>query len=223
MYKNLICLIAGGLLFASGCTAQSAHAATSGATMETIVFVRHGEKPVGVSNGQLTCQGQNRALALPSVLLGKYGTPQYIFAAATVSNEDDQGNTYYYLRALATIEPTAVAAGLTVNLKYAKGDTSDLQSELAKSKYQNALIFIAMEHNDLDKLAAAIVKKYGGDAGAVSLWDDSDYDSIFVVTIGQAGPNVSVTFAHDYEGLDNESTSCEVLRRIPRPPFPIRP
>ena len=34
---------------------------------ETIVFVRHGEKPEA-GLGQLNCQGLNRALALPSVI-----------------------------------------------------------------------------------------------------------------------------------------------------------
>jgi len=34
---------------------------------ETIVFFRHGEKP-SAGLGQLTCQGLNRALALPDVL-----------------------------------------------------------------------------------------------------------------------------------------------------------
>jgi hypothetical protein len=41
-------------------------------TVETIVCVRHGEKPPG-SFGQLTCRGLNRSLALPDVLLKKFG------------------------------------------------------------------------------------------------------------------------------------------------------
>jgi len=40
--------------------------------VETIVFVRHGEKPAN-DLGQLTFQGLNRALALPDVLIKKYG------------------------------------------------------------------------------------------------------------------------------------------------------
>ena len=35
---------------------------------ETIVCIRHGEKPL-LGLGQLTCKGLNRALALPQVLL----------------------------------------------------------------------------------------------------------------------------------------------------------
>jgi hypothetical protein len=46
---------------------------------ETIVFVRHGEKPEG-GLGQLSCQGLNRALALPSVIADSFGRPEAIFA-----------------------------------------------------------------------------------------------------------------------------------------------
>ena len=46
---------------------------------ETLVCFRHGEKPRG-GLGQLTCRGLNRALALPEVLLPRYGRPQFVFA-----------------------------------------------------------------------------------------------------------------------------------------------
>ena len=41
--------------------------------------LRHGEKPL-LGLGQLTCKGLNRALALPQVLLAKFGKPSFIFA-----------------------------------------------------------------------------------------------------------------------------------------------
>ena len=43
--------------------------------IETIVCIRHGEKP-SASLGQLTCHGFNRALRLPRVLIGKFGKPE---------------------------------------------------------------------------------------------------------------------------------------------------
>ena len=49
------------------------------ARVETIVFVRHGEKPEA-GLGQLSCQGLNRALALPAVIRAKFGRPDAIFA-----------------------------------------------------------------------------------------------------------------------------------------------
>jgi hypothetical protein len=50
-------------------------ATASARAQQTIVFIRHGEKPSG-GYGQITCQGLNRALALPDVLLAKYGKPK---------------------------------------------------------------------------------------------------------------------------------------------------
>jgi hypothetical protein len=40
--------------------------------VETIVLLRHGEKPEG-GLGQLNCQGFNRALALPQVIAKEFG------------------------------------------------------------------------------------------------------------------------------------------------------
>src|SRR5580658_9345545 len=59
--------------------ADPALAASSSPQVETIICIRHGEKPAdGIGN--LDPQGLNRALALPAVLLARYGKPSYIFA-----------------------------------------------------------------------------------------------------------------------------------------------
>src|SRR4026208_70467 len=81
---------------------------------ETIVFFRHGEKP-SAGLGQLTCQGLNRALALPDVLIGRFGTPHYLYAPNPATKISDPGGSFYYVRPLATIEPTAIRAGRSVN------------------------------------------------------------------------------------------------------------
>src|ERR1700730_4025255 len=47
--------------------------------VETIVLVRHGEKP-DKGLGQLDCQGLNRALALPPVIAKTFGRPSAVFA-----------------------------------------------------------------------------------------------------------------------------------------------
>lgn len=181
--------------------AGMAYAAAPSTTTETMVLVRHGEKPVDVDNGQLTCMGQNRALALPNVLIPKFGNPNYVFAAKTKESKDSNDVDYWYLRALATIEPTAIAAGVTVNVKYKTDDYDKLEKELIKSQYQSATVFIAWEHNDLAKLAANIVGDFGGDANTVPAWPDDDYDSIYVITLTRDGSHTQVNFTHDSEGL----------------------
>ena len=186
----------------------------SAPTTETMIFVRHGEKPASGENGQLTCQGQNRATALPAVLIPRYGNPDYVFAAEPVENQDDDGVNYWYLRAMATIEPTAVAAGVTINLNYDKDDIDDVETELNKSSYADSLVFVAWEHDELDQLVVNLVHDNGGDSSVVPAWNDDDYDSIFVVTITRGSGQNAVVFSHDQEGLDGQSTSCAV---VPRP------
>ncbi|HKN29694.1 MAG TPA: hypothetical protein VJY34_18125, partial [Roseiarcus sp.] len=44
------------------------------AAEETIVFVRHGEKPAA-GLGQLDCRGLNRSLELPAVINAMFGKP----------------------------------------------------------------------------------------------------------------------------------------------------
>jgi hypothetical protein len=197
-------------------------------TVETIVFVRHGEKPAVGENGQLTCQGQNRAIALPLVLIPRYGNPDYVFAAEPVENQDDNGVNYWYLRAMATIEPTATAAGVTIDLDYDKDEIDDLETELDKSSYANSLVFVAWEHNELDQLVINLIHDNGGDSSVVPAWNDDDYDSVFVVTMTRGSGQTTAVFAHDQEGLDNQSTDCSPARStrfLPpagaglRPPF----
>ena len=61
------------VLHTHGITAQER------AAIQTIVFIRHAEKPKG-GFGQLTCQGLNRALALAPMIAQSFGKPDAIFA-----------------------------------------------------------------------------------------------------------------------------------------------
>src|SRR6185437_56371 len=114
-------------------------------TTETIVFMRHGEKPSG-GYGQLTCQGLQRALALPSVLTSRYGNAQFIFAPDPAVKIPDAAGSFNYVRPLATIEPTAIRLGLPVNTQYGYTDIADLQSELTGPQYSAATVYVTWEH-----------------------------------------------------------------------------
>jgi hypothetical protein len=75
---------------------------------ETIVAIRHAEKPAS-SLGQLTCKGLNRALALPKVLIPRYGKPARIDAPEPGARIGRLGHlSYSYVRPLMTIEPIAI-------------------------------------------------------------------------------------------------------------------
>jgi hypothetical protein len=106
------------------------------AAVETIVFLRHGEKP-DKEIGQLDCQGLNRALALPRVLMSKSGRPDFLFAPATTRlPKFGGGGGPNYLRPLATIEPTAIQLGMPGDTDFVYSNNNGLQSKFNHKKYQ---------------------------------------------------------------------------------------
>jgi hypothetical protein len=175
---------------------------------ETIVMVRHGEKPDG-GLGQLSCQGLNRSLALPNVLFGKFGKPFAIFAPNPGAQKNDQGQKYNYIRPLATIEPTAIRAGLPVNTQWSFIDIGSLKTALLNKDLQNKTVFVAWEHQLLEQLARDIVRQVGADANAIPTWDGKDFDSIYVIEISQDNDgNKHASFHVDHQGLNNLPTKC---------------
>ena len=178
--------------------------------VETLVCIRHGEKPPE-GLGQLTCQGLNRALALPRVLLAKYAAPQFVFAPNPAQTLYEYTNAYCYVRPLATIEPTAIYCGLPVNTQFGFSQITELEAELEKEAYQNATVFIAWEHVTLNTFAQQMVANHGGDPAQVPFWGPDDFDSIFVIKIARARGRQSVAFRVDHEGLNNLSQECPQL------------
>jgi hypothetical protein len=197
-----------GLTVCGRVDGQTNSTTASAQTVETIISFRHGEKPAG-GLGQLTCRGLNRALALPAVLLAKYGTPQFLFAPNPTQKVDGKDhNEYFYVRPLTTIEPTAIRCGLPVNTQFGYEEIKGLETELRKPEYQNATIFIAWEHYLLDDFVKDLVKSHGGDPTQVPPWPHDDFDSIFVVKITRSERWETVHFTIDHENLNNLSDSC---------------
>jgi hypothetical protein len=173
---------------------------------QTIVFLRHGEKPSG-GYGQLTCQGLNRALALPAVLIGKYGKPHYVYAPNPGVKIPDPAGSFNYVRPLATIEPLAVKLGLPVNTKYGYSDIASLQASLITSTKDNTASFVAWEHAYLVKVVQSIMNAYGGGV-TVPAWISGDYDSLYVVHVNYVGTTINAQFHRDVEGLNGQPTAC---------------
>jgi hypothetical protein len=189
-----------------GRSAPVLSSAGSGQAVETIVCLRHGEKP-RAGLGQLTCRGLNRALALPNVLLAKYGRPEFVFAPNPTQKVDGNGG-YYYVRPLMTIEPTAVRCGLPVNTQFGYQEIKGLENELEKREYQKATIFVAWEHALLDEFVKNLLKTHGGNPGQVPSWPGTDYDTIFLVKVTRSEGREAAAFVIDHEGLNNLSDAC---------------
>jgi len=173
---------------------------------QTIVFFRHGEKPAA-GLGNLTCQGFNRALALPTVLLSRYGTPDFLYAPNPNVKISDPGGSYYYVRPLATIEPVAVRTGISINTKYGYTEIAGLQSLLIQSAKADTTIFIAWEHAYLQRVVQNIMNAYGGGT-VVPAWVTGDYDSLYVLHVTYAGGTISARFTLEKEGLNGQPTTC---------------
>lgn len=177
---------------------------------ETIVFLRHGEKPEA-GLGQLSCKGLNRSLALPAELSSQFGRPDAVFAPDPSKQKVDAGTLYDYVRPLATIEPTAIAAGLPVDTTFGYDELAKLQTALTAPKYRSALVFVAWEHNEIQDLVAELLKDNGGDPTAMpKKWKGKDFDSLYVVRIKTVGAGPTATFEAKAEGLDDVADGCPV-------------
>jgi hypothetical protein len=196
----------------AGCSRKPAAVASS-ATSETIVVLRHGEKAVG-GLGQLSCMGLNRSLALPKVLIGRFGRANAIFSPSPADQMRESaltGESYSYVRPLATIEPTAIQLGLPVDTQLAFADIAGLQHAVTAPAYANSTIFVAWEHKYAYNFARQMLRAYGLDRSQVPRWPGDDYEMMYVFHITQAVGSASpvMTFAVQQEGLSGSlSAAC---------------
>ncbi|WP_233832714.1 histidine phosphatase family protein [Paraburkholderia sp. ZP32-5] len=196
--------------YAANAAASAATVATSTAAagdVETLVFVRHGEKPAQ-GYGQLDCQGLNRALALPAVIAAKFGKPDAIYAPDPGQQKDDGGHRYYYVRPLATIEPTAIQFQMPVQTPYGFEQIDQLGKALVDPANRGKLIVIAWEHRLIEKLSRQMLSAHGGNAADIPKWRSGDFDSIYIVRLDWRDGTPRASFKHDREGLDGRAADC---------------
>lgn len=174
---------------------------------QKIIFIRHAEKPA-LGLGMLDCQGLNRALGLPAVLLAKFGKPDFVFAADPHDEKVEGGQAYNYIRPLLTVAPTAVQLGLPINSSFGYADIAGLQRELDAPRYQNAVVLVAWEHKELEKMVKTMLQRLGGQASDVPHWKGRDFDSIYVLTIQRGNGQTTASFAHQQQSLNGQSTRC---------------
>lgn len=174
---------------------------------QTLILIRHGEKP-DAGLGQLDCQGLNRALALPAVLMSKFGRPDFIFASNPGELKSDRGQTYNYVRPLATIEPAAIQFGMPVYTPFGYLDIDKLRQTLEQPVYRNAKIVIAWEHTYAERFARNELQAFGGDPRLVPKWPSDDFDRIYIVKVARTPQGATVSFSVDQEGLNQQATTC---------------
>ncbi|RON08066.1 histidine phosphatase family protein [Pseudomonas brassicacearum] len=177
---------------------------------QTLVFLRHAEKPAG-GLGQLNCQGLNRAINLAQLLPEKFGKANYVFAANPTRNveEGEFDNSYSYLRPLLTISPTAIKLGLPVNIEFSANDISELANELLHDKYHNSIIYTAWSHGYLPDLINKVAEKASGETRPlIDDWPSNDFDSLYVLTLTWHNGKVTL-LSHSYkQELNNGPQTC---------------
>ena len=152
-----------------------------------VVIIRHAEKAKDGDN--LSCQGQNRATQLASVLYQKINKPDFTYVPALKLDKATK-----HSRMFQTVTPFAVKYNLTINSKYAVDDYADVAKSVLK---KNGTVLMVWSHAEIKNLVSALR------VNDVPEWDDADYDSIWTITYANGKPNLAV----DQEGL-NPSTAC---------------
>ena len=207
-YVALPTLLAVSALFLSLESSESRAQPVDGT--QTLVFLRHAEKPEG-GLGQLNCQGLNRAIDLSTLLPEKFGKADYVFAANPTRNveEGELDNSYSYIRPLMTISPAAIKLGLPVNIEFSANDTSDLARELLEDKYHNSTIYTAWSHGYLPELINKVAGKALGEKQNITEdWAGNDFDSLYVLTLTWHNGKASLQ-SHSYkQGLDHGKETC---------------
>ena len=152
-----------------------------------VVIIRHGEKPADGDN--LSCQGQNRALQLPAILIKKIGKPDYTYVPALKLDKNTA-----HSRMFQTVTPFAVKYDLTINSKY---DESELNNAAKSVLKKSGTVLMVWEHSAIPDLATAL----GVDNPPK--WKGADFDSMWIVTYASGKAELTV----DQEGL-SPSESC---------------
>lgn len=178
------------------------------AELQTLVFVRHGEKPKQ-GLGLLTCQGLNRSLMLPAWFDANFPRPDYIFApdpSVKTTEMHGDGQRYDYVRPLLTIGPTAIQLGVPINTQLPFNDPGLLADTLLAPQYRNATIYLAWEHSNIVEFAMVMLTRFNSDA-EVPAWPNSDYETVFVFTIDWSKPD-SLNFSVTSQALGPPSETC---------------
>lgn len=141
----------------------------------------------------------------------KFGKADYVFAANPTREVEEGANddSYSYLRPLMTISPSAIKLGLPVNINYGANDTSALASELLSNKYRNATVYTAWSHGYLPELINTVAgKALGEDRVITKDWENSDFDSLYVLTLTWRDGKATMLSRNVKQGLDGGDVQC---------------
>lgn len=181
---------------------------------QTIIMIRHGEKPKD-GLGQLNVTGLKRSLLLPDFFKTHFPSPDAIFAPnPDIQHFENHGDKkyHYYIRPLLTIAPTAITLGLPVNTGIGLDAPDELIKALLAPQYHSSTIIVAWEHSQIVEIAEKLINRFGSDA-VVPDWSNNNYNMFFVFTIDWRKATDQLTFSVRSENFPD-------LRSVPVcPPY----
>jgi hypothetical protein len=146
-----------------------------------VVIIRHGEKRDAGDN--LSCQGLNRALALPTVLFRKFKTPDYLYVPSVGAKKSAS-----HARMFETAAPLAIKYGLAIDSEF---DVDAYPAIADRVLRKSGTVLMVWEHVGIPSLAAAL------GVSNPPVWKKKDFDSIWVITFMDGKAQLSL----DKEGL----------------------
>ena len=174
-------------------------------TNETVYIIRHADAhPLDYwDDNNYVGAGQWRALDLPNALRGKISPNQVYsidpaqFGAGSVNSATGDSNWSTVAPAL-TAEPYAIATNLPYHLfssflltdQNAPDETSALLFT-SRGALSNQKVLLAWAYQYIQPTINALLATYHGDGQPAPAWPDTDYDTVWTVTLDAVG-NVTV-------------------------------
>jgi len=166
MRKNLLCLFSIAFTLVLPAVHASEHEPL------VVFLVRHGERADLSKDSELSAAGRERAAILARTLR---------------SAEIEYVHSSDFIRTRVTAEPTAVEHGLEVALY----DPRDLPALVAKLRGTGGRHLVVGHSNTTPPM----VELLGGRPGP-AIDEKSEYDRLYIVTIGRDGATISVTMRY---------------------------
>jgi len=189
-------------------------------TNETVYWIRHAEAHPDDNwdDGNFVAAGQWRALDLPNSLKGKISPTQvWSIDGAQVIPGTANGagrSNWSYIRTDLTVEPYAIANNLPYNLAAGFEMLAQNPPQLCTQasdffftggRFTGQKILVAWEHEHIPPTVNALLASYypnGGGISAPTDWPNTDYDTVWTVTIDAKG-NVKVDDSI-FQGVDSK-------------------
>jgi len=148
-----------------------------------ILVMRHAEKPLDPLDPNLAPAGYARAKALAPYLPDKFGTPDFIFAAAISKRS---------ARPYETVEPLAKHTSKPIDATIADQDYGVIASDLlSMSDYSGKQVVVCWHHGNIPSMLQAL----GAQAGDYpDPWDPTVFDLILQVEFPADGPPTVAKF-----------------------------